>query len=68
MVEKYRRWLMGKPGLLNAIPELVGKALVCYCAPCACHGDVLADFANRFAAGEWSPVGENSCYDGRGGI
>jgi hypothetical protein len=27
--------------------ELKGKDLVCYCAPLACHGDVLSRIANE---------------------
>lgn len=30
-----------KPSLLARLPELRGKALGCWCAPEACHGDVL---------------------------
>jgi hypothetical protein len=32
--------------LYNAIPELRGKILVCWCAPLSCHGDILAKLAN----------------------
>ena len=31
---------------LAALPELRGKDLVCWCAPEACHGDVLLELAN----------------------
>ena len=30
--------------------ELAGKRLGCWCKPRACHGDVLAEFADRVAA------------------
>jgi hypothetical protein len=33
--------------LMQALPELRGRDLVCWCAPCACHGDVLIELANR---------------------
>ena len=32
--------------LLDARSELVGKTLGCFCAPKACHGDVLLEIAN----------------------
>jgi hypothetical protein len=46
VIEKYRDWLMTQPELLAALPELKGKTLGCWCAPQACHGDVLAALAN----------------------
>lgn len=42
-VECYRRWIMTQPQLLADLHELQGKVLGCWCAPQACHGDVLAD-------------------------
>ena len=36
-----------------ALPELRGRNLVCFCAPAACHGDVLLELANA-AVGEVS--------------
>lgn len=46
-IEKYRAWLLAQPELVaRARVELRGKVLGCYCAPLACHGDVLAEIAN----------------------
>lgn len=46
VVERYRRWLAFQPALVNAAQaELRGRSLVCFCAPLACHGDVLLDVA-----------------------
>jgi hypothetical protein len=47
-VELYREWLShltptSKQLLIN---ELKGKDLVCWCAPKACHADVLLEIAN----------------------
>ena len=42
----YAEHLMGSPKLLAALPELKGKTLGCWCKPLACHGDVLAAFAD----------------------
>jgi hypothetical protein len=46
VIAMYRRWLMQKPELRAALSELRGKDLVCWCAPEACHGDVLIELAN----------------------
>jgi hypothetical protein len=53
-IEAYREWLAGHrtvPGLTpptreEIVRELRGKVLGCWCAPRACHGDVLAAIAN----------------------
>lgn len=45
VVEKYRQHLLSSPALLAALPELKGKTLGCWCAPQACHGDVLSEMA-----------------------
>lgn len=42
-VEKYRKHLLDNPNLLAQIEELRGKYLICWCAPEACHGDVLVE-------------------------
>jgi hypothetical protein len=48
MVNHYREWLYEHPLLLRRIPtELGGRALGCWCAPLACHADVLAEEARR---------------------
>lgn len=43
VIEKYESWLfVGKSDLrFLDLMELVGKDLVCWCAPLPCHGDVL---------------------------
>jgi hypothetical protein len=46
VIEKYSEWLPGQPDLLAALPELKGKTVVCWCAPLACHANVLAELAN----------------------
>ena len=47
VIAKYRAWIVAQPDLMGALEELRGRDLVCWCAPLACHGDVLADLANR---------------------
>jgi len=40
-------YLPHKPSLLKHIPTLKGKVLMCWCHPLRCHGDHLAELANR---------------------
>jgi hypothetical protein len=48
MVSRYREWLGEHPVLLRRIrSELAGRALGCWCAPAACHADVLAEQTRR---------------------
>jgi Domain of unknown function (DUF4326) len=42
VIAKYEQWIVSQPQLMAALPELRGKRLACWCAPLACHGDVLA--------------------------
>lgn len=42
VIQKYEEYyLPHKDLLLDNLPKLLGKALGCWCAPQACHGDVL---------------------------
>jgi hypothetical protein len=45
-IEKYRAYVLQKPKLMAALPEIRGMDLVCSCAPDRCHGDVLLELAN----------------------
>jgi hypothetical protein len=47
VIAKYRAWVLKQPELMGALDELRGRDLVCWCAPLACHGDVLVDLANQ---------------------
>ena len=47
VIERYERWLLERPALSAALAELCGKVLGCWCAPRACHGDVLVRLANE---------------------
>ncbi len=46
VIVKFECWLRDRHDLLRALDELRGKNLVCYCAPAACHGDLLLRLAN----------------------
>lgn len=45
-VAAYCRHLLEEPGLLSRVPLLRGSTLACWCAPEACHADVLARLAD----------------------
>lgn len=47
VIRKYEVWLLSQPDLVAlARRDLRGKVLGCWCAPRACHGDVLLRVAN----------------------
>ncbi|MFC5342897.1 DUF4326 domain-containing protein (plasmid) [Brevundimonas staleyi] len=46
VIAKHERWLRGQHALLRALGELRGKDLACFCAPEACHADLLLRLAN----------------------
>ena len=48
VIEKYRdyayaKWVEDQAYGIDWLEPLKGKDLVCYCAPLACHGDVLLE-------------------------
>ena len=45
-IESYEEWLAQSEILQADLHELKGKTLGCWCAPLACHGDVLLRWAN----------------------
>ena len=48
VMEAYRLFILSKPELQDAARrELRGKDLVCWCAPLACHADLLLTIANE---------------------
>lgn len=58
VIAKYRAWILQQPHLMAKVRGLAGKRLGCFCAPEACHGDVLSELAawpwslfDRLAAG-----------------
>jgi hypothetical protein len=47
VIASYRdHYLPYKPSLLRRVDELAGKALACWCAPAACHADILASLVS----------------------
>jgi hypothetical protein len=55
VIRKYHEWIVTQPHLMAALPELCGKVLGCWCAPKACHGDVLVSLANSQISGGDGP-------------
>jgi hypothetical protein len=43
VIDKYRDYILSNSDLLEALPELEGKTLGCWCPPKPCHGDVLVE-------------------------
>lgn len=43
VIKLYREYILSRKDLLDSLPELAGKRLGCWCAPEACHGDVLVE-------------------------
>ncbi len=55
VVQKYKDWIAGNKELLSDLHELAGKKIACWCAPLACHGDVLAELVSLLPDNdEWS--------------
>lgn len=66
VIERYRSWLKDeiRAGRVTReeLAALHGHALACWCAPRACHGDVLADAA-EWAARALADAGAAPCGD-----
>jgi hypothetical protein len=46
VITAYETYLRQSSELMTRLPELRGRVLGCWCAPQACHGDVLSRLAN----------------------
>jgi Domain of unknown function (DUF4326) len=49
VVEKYRKWISEseqKELVQDIREELYGRDLICWCAPLACHADIILEIAN----------------------
>ena len=47
VLEKYRKYLLSNKQLLRDVFVLKGKTLGCWCKPKGCHGDILAEIADK---------------------
>lgn len=47
-IAEFEKYIAARPALIKRIrAELKGKDLLCYCAPRACHADILLRIANE---------------------
>lgn len=46
-IVKYEAHIRNSPHLMDALPELKGKTLGCWCKPNQCHGDILIKLVNE---------------------
>jgi hypothetical protein len=46
VIAQYREWVVRQTKLMDALPEIKGKILGCWCSPRPCHGDILVELAN----------------------
>lgn len=49
VISMYKLWIQGT-SLMKDLHELKDKTLVCYCAPLACHGNVLEELMKETTA------------------
>lgn len=47
VIERYRIWIAERPHLIDKLISYDPKRLLCYCAPLACHGDVLVELVEE---------------------
>lgn len=47
-IERFERYLLGRPELLMEIESLQGKILGCTCKPLSCHGDVICNVLDKY--------------------
>ncbi len=52
VIDKYRSWVLTQPKLMEDIDELRSKILGCWCAPKACHAEILTNLANSDSRGQ----------------
>lgn len=46
-VQSYAYWIWEQDELIDALDELRGKVLGCFCDPYICHGTILAELVDR---------------------
>lgn len=50
-IEKYERYLLSSPELMEKLNELKHKRLGCWCHPKPCHGDILKKYVDKLEKG-----------------
>jgi Domain of unknown function (DUF4326) len=61
VMAKYRAWLPTQADLIARLPELKSKVLGCWCAPEACHGDILSELTNQGRKMQKNEIDSRSC-------
>lgn len=60
IIRKYKEYLLASSELMEKIITLKGKTLGCWCSPMDCHGDILAEMANKLeqiiVRNFWEPI------------
>lgn len=68
VIAKFTTWfereLRNNSWFRDQVLNLRGKRLGCYCAPAACHGDVIAQYLNTY----WCTVCEVATVDAENGF
>ena len=41
VLDKYEKWVVTQPKIIESLHLLKGKILDCWCKPYPCHGDIL---------------------------
>ncbi len=52
VIARYAEWIKTQPEMMDALPELRGKVLGCFCYPLACHGNVLISLLTELDGNE----------------
>lgn len=60
LLQAYREYVLAKKELMDALPELSGKKLACWCHPEPCHGDVLIELFKEVVINGKTPTGVSS--------
>ena len=62
-LRKHKEWLLQQPELMEALSELQGKILGCWCKPKLCHGDTLAELADQLGKVTETATKEESIFE-----
>ncbi len=61
ILARYEAHVRARPDLMAALGELRGRDLACYCAPLACHADVLLRLVEELFGDEASVPDDATC-------
>jgi hypothetical protein len=50
VLQKYKKYILKRPELLEMLPQLKNQTLGCFCKPKPCHGDILIELLEE---GKW---------------